>query len=279
MNERRVLVLTGASRGLGEAIAYEAARQGFALVLNARNVPRLMRVAKKTKTFGAPTITITGDIAQPATARRLARATHQAFGRVDVVINNAAIIQPIGPIAQLDPYAWTYNWQVNVLGPVMVVQAMLPMLRASQGRVINISSGAGVKPYPSWAPYATAKAALNHFTRILAAEEPDITALALRPGVVDTDMQRFIREHGARAMPRELYERFLAYREAGRLEDPRNIARVVVALAARAPRAWSGAFLSYDEPRVQALVAEHEKRRPPEEGRPSGEGREGAGIQ
>ncbi|NPA06895.1 MAG: SDR family NAD(P)-dependent oxidoreductase [Chloroflexi bacterium] len=278
MSTLRVLVLTGASRGLGEAIAYEAARQGFALVLNARHTPRLVRVAKKIEAFGVPATIVAGDIALPMTARRLAQAAQQAFGRVDVVVNNAAIIQPIGPIAQLDPYAWTYNWQVNVLGPAMVVQATLPMLRASQGRVINISSGAGVKPYPSWAPYATAKAALNHFTRILAAEEPTITALALRPGVIDTDMQRFIREHGASAMPRELYERFLAYRETGRLEDPRDVARVVVALAARAPRAWSGAFLSYDEPRVQALLAEHEEQRPPEEGRSSGKGRESAGV-
>ncbi|NPA26211.1 MAG: SDR family NAD(P)-dependent oxidoreductase [Chloroflexi bacterium] len=249
-----VVILTGASRGLGEAAAYEAARQGAHLVLNARNAARLRQVAERARDLGAEVLVVPGDIGLPLTARRLVQQTLSHFGRVDAVVNNAAIIQPIGPIAELDPYAWQTNWQVNVLGPAMVVRWALPALREHQGRVVNVSSGAAIKPYPSWAPYATAKAALNHFTRILAAEEPRITTLAFRPGVIDTDMQRFIREHGAEHMPPELYQRFLHYREAGKLEPPERVARALIAVALRAPHAWSGEFVSYDEPRVQALI-------------------------
>ncbi len=250
----RVILITGASRGLGAATAQEAALQGAHLVLNARSAPQLDAVAAACRQHGAQVVTIAGDIGEPETARRMAQAADKAFGRIDAVIHNAGILPPIAPLAQADLAAWETNWRVNLLAAVALLQASLPLLRESRGRAVLVSSGAAIHPYPTWGAYCTAKAALNHLAAVLAAEEPAITALAFRPGIVDTAMQAQIREQGAGVMPPDLHEKFLAYQREGRLQPPEVVARPLVAVALRAPHAWSGEFVAYYEEKVQALL-------------------------
>ncbi len=253
----RVILITGASRGLGAAAALAAAQQGAHLVINARNATKLEAVASTCREHGVQTIAIPGDISEPETSRRMVQAASEAFGRVDAVIHNAAVLSPIAPIAQADLSAWEINWRVNLLAAVALLKESLPMLRESRGRVVLVSSGAAIHPYPTWGAYCASKAALNHLAAVLAKEEPNITALAFRPGIVDTDMQAQIREHGAGVMPPELYEKFLTYKREGRLQPPEVVARPLIAVALHAPHAWSGEFVAYYEDKIQTLLREH----------------------
>ncbi len=255
-HEAQVVVVTGASRGLGMGIALALARMGAGLVLNARDETRLTQVALQAGRLGSQVVTVAGDIAQPETARQLVAAALETFGRLDAVVNNAGVILPIAPVAQAQPEAWERNWRVNLLGPVLLVREALPHLRAQRGRVINISSGAAVRGFPGWGAYCSSKAGLNLFTEVLALEEPEITAIAFRPGIVDTDMQADIRVHGAQGMPEEWHQRFIRYHQEGRLQPPEKIGQMVALLALHAPHEWSGRFLAYYEEPLRSWLQE-----------------------
>jgi len=108
-----------------------------------------------------------------------------------------------------------------------------------------------------WGAYCTAKAAVNHFTRVLAEEEPDVTAIAFRPGVVDTAMQAQIRREGASGMPKEAYARFVDYHEQGDLLPPEVPGCALAVLAFYAPHEWSGSFLPWNDEQVQSLVVRY----------------------
>jgi NAD(P)-dependent dehydrogenase (short-subunit alcohol dehydrogenase family) len=136
----------------------------------------------------------------------------------------------------------------------------LPFLRENLGRVINVSSGAAVRAIAGSAGYCVSKAALNQFNKVLAAEEDEITAIAVRPGVVDTPMQTLVRAEGQTGMPQEVHKAFVRYHEKGELLPPEVPGHTIAVLALHAPNEWSGEFLSWDEDRVQKLVHRFEKR-------------------
>ena len=250
----QTLIITGSSRGLGAAAAQVAARLGMNVVLNARSAGELEAVAQSIRAGGGTAVTVPGDISRLEDCRSVVREAIDHFGRLDALINNAGIIEPIAPIADADPAVWEQNLAINVLGPMMLTQSALPHLRQSQGRVINVSSGAAVNPMPGWSAYCVAKSALNHFNNVLAVEETSVTAIAFRPGVVDTEMQSVIRQEGAGGMPESAHARFVAYHEQGELLPPEVPGMALAILALYAPPEWSGEFIAWDEERVQALV-------------------------
>ncbi len=253
------VIITGASRGLGRATALILARAGASVLLNARSGPDLARLKADIIAAGGRAEFLAGDISQPDMAERLAAAAVLHFGGLDAVINNAGALAPLARIEDSDPDLWRRNLIVNVWAPFALVQAALPHLRkAPQGRVINVSSGAAVRPTPGWSAYCASKAAINMFTAVLAAEEPGITALALRPGVIDTSMQQTLRAQGADAMSPEMYRRYVQLHSQGKLTPPELPARALAALALHAPRAWSGRFIQWDAPEVQELEAAFE---------------------
>jgi NAD(P)-dependent dehydrogenase (short-subunit alcohol dehydrogenase family) len=253
MTNSTVLV-SGASRGLGAATARITAQLGANVALIARSEGDLKAVAEEIQGKGGQSLPLVGDVSQAEDCRRAVAETIGRFGQLDAVVNNAGVLGPIAPIAEGQPEDWEKNWAVNVLGPVLLTQAALPHLRKREGRVVSVSSGAAVKVIPGWAAYCTAKAALNHFTRLLAAEEPSITAIALRPGVVDTAMQALIRRVGAKGMPAEVHDRFVRYHEEGELLPPEAPGCTLAVLALYVPHEWSGAFLPWDNKEVQSLV-------------------------
>lgn len=251
------VIITGASRGLGRATALALARLGAAVLLNARSASDLAHLREEIVSAGGRAEFLAADISLPDTPERLVAAAVLHFGRLDAVINNAGMLSPLTRIADSDPRSWQRNLIVNVWAPFALVQAALPHLRrTSHGRVINVSSGAAVRPVPGWSAYCTSKAAVNMFTAVLAAEEPQITALALRPGVIDTSMQRELRELGADAMPPEEYQRYSRLHNEGMLLPPERPGRALAMLALHAPRAWSGRFIRWDAPEVQELMQE-----------------------
>lgn len=248
-----VVIVTGASRGLGAEIAKEAAGMGAQVVLSARSKDKLEAVASQIRAEGGAALVKAGDVSDYAYCQELVKESVSYFGLLDSLVNNAAILEPIAPISEAEMNDWHYNLAVNLLGPVALIQAALPQLRESGGRIINVSSGVAISVVAGSAAYSAAKAALNHFTRILAVEEPGITALTVRPGVVDTEMQTLIRQEGHKGMPPKTYERFVGYHERGELLPPEEPGRAIAKLALYAPREWSGEFLSWDEQRVQRL--------------------------
>jgi NAD(P)-dependent dehydrogenase (short-subunit alcohol dehydrogenase family) len=249
------LIITGASRGLGAAAARAAAQWGANLVLAARSAGALQALENELD-LPANVLVVAADIGREEDCRAIVRRALDSFDRIDGLVNNAGLIEPLARIADAGLREWERNWQVNLLAPLILTQLALPALRLSAGRVINVGSGAASDILPGWSAYSTAKAALEHLTRILAAEEPQITALNLRPGVVDTPMQAEIRARGRGVMAPANYEHLAGLHQQGRLTPPEAPGRAIARLALSAPHEWSGQTVRWNEDRVKALVAE-----------------------
>ena len=140
--------------------------------------------------------------------------------------------------------------------PPPQIQASLPALRASKGRIILVSSGAAVSAYQGWGCYGATKAVLNHLALTLAVEEPDVTTISLRPGVVDTEMQREIREVHAAHMSEKDREKFSGLKTSGGLLKPEQPGHVIAKLAVGAGKELSGKFLSWNDESLKAFQEE-----------------------
>jgi NAD(P)-dependent dehydrogenase (short-subunit alcohol dehydrogenase family) len=185
----RVAVVTGASQGLGRAIAERLARRGWALVLDARRADRLDDVVAdlwtRTAVIGVP-----GDVTDPAHRHQLVAAAN-FLGRVEAVVNNASTLgaSPLPALvdAPLDVVRRTY--EVNVVAPLALVQELRPHL-AEGAAVVNVTSDAGAEAYEGWGVYGSSKAALEHLSRVLAEEEPGLRVLVVDPGDMRTEMHQ-----------------------------------------------------------------------------------------
>lgn len=193
---RAVAVVTGASLGLGAALAEGLAREGWTLVIDGRDGGALRRQATRLRARlkgpGATVEDVAGDVADPAHRRRLAAAV-AAHGHVDLVVNNASILGP-SPQPSLVGYpldALREVYEVNTLAPVALLQVLTPWLRAAPApRVVNITSDAAVEAYPQWGGYGSSKAALEQLTATWAAEQPWCRVWAVDPGDLRTRLHQ-----------------------------------------------------------------------------------------
>ena len=188
-----VAVITGASRGLGEALARFLAREGWRLLLTARGAERLDAVARELSAGGAEVATVAGDVADPGVRSRV-RSRVDRLGRLDLLVNNASELGPSPRVelAELPGPDLARIFEVNVAAPLAWVQELLPALAASGGLVVNISSDAAVGAYPGWGGYGASKAALDLLTRTLAVElrPRGVAAVAVDPGDLRTAMHQ-----------------------------------------------------------------------------------------
>jgi NAD(P)-dependent dehydrogenase (short-subunit alcohol dehydrogenase family) len=252
--DRPTIIITGASHGIGAAAAVLAAEKGWQVVLSARNRDALEQLAGQVSQRGGSACIVVGDISDYRVCQTIVRQAVQSFGRIDAVINNAGIIGPLSLVADLPPEEWKRTLEVDLLGPVWMCREAVPHLRQTNGRVINISSGAAVHPSPVASAYCAAKAALLHFSKSLSMEEPALTVISFYPGEVDTSMQAEIRARG-RVHPFEgIHDFFMEQYEQKRLLTPEQAARAAVTLALAAPHEWTGEFLQYGEERIQNLI-------------------------
>ena len=250
MPEKRVVIVSGASRGIGAATARWLAKAGAAVTLFARSADGLVAVAKDVQQLGGAALICEGDVSDAGACRAAVAETLERFGRLDAVVNNAGTVEPLAPVSGSDVDRWQYNIAVNLLGPFYLIRAAIDELREHSGRIVNVSSGAATTRIENASAYCAAKAALNHFSRVLAAEEPQVTVVAVRPGVVDTRMQDTIRQKGAGVMSAEQLAYYQNLKTGGRLEKPEVPGRSLAWLALYAPREFSGQFLNYDDPSI-----------------------------
>ena len=192
----KTVMIIGASRGIGAAAAREFAQAGANVALLARSQGAISDLAGE---IGAKAIAIPCNVARYAEMAAAVNATVEAFGSLDVLINNAGVVEPISHLADADPDAWGQVIDVNLKGVFNGMHAVLPQMKAQGGgSVLTISSGAAHGPVEAWSHYCASKAAVHMLTRCLDKEEADhgIRAIGLSPGTVATQMQREIKASG-----------------------------------------------------------------------------------
>lgn len=238
----RVALVTGASRGIGRAIAMELARAGFGVGVNyhSRQDQAEGTVAAITAA-GGEAVALQADVADPQAVDRMFAALDRHFGRLDALVNNAGIGARIESLTAIDDATWRRTLAVNLDGAFYCLRAAVPRLRAAGGgRIVNISSGAAKTGGQIGAHYAASKAGLLALTvkagRELARD--GISVNAVLPSVIETEML------GALAVSPEARERLRAQFPIGRFGRPEEVAQVVRFLIVEAPGYLTGEFLS-----------------------------------
>lgn len=195
----KVIIVTGGSRGIGAAAAAALAREGATVMLTARDGKLAADVAHRIVEAGGRAASITCDVSNYASVEVLVSETEGRFGPVDALINNAGVIEPIATVAESDPAAWARNIEINLIGAYNPIRAVLPrMIKAGGGTIVNVSSGAAIRPLEGWSAYCSAKAGLAMLTRAVLLENTanNIRVFGFQPGTTDTDMQVTIRASG-----------------------------------------------------------------------------------
>ncbi len=234
----RVALVTGASRGIGAAVVVELARLGITPVLAVRNPDAAQAAASAVRACGVEPLVVGCHVEDSSAARAAVAATLDRFGRLDILINNAGVVDPMGPVGAVDVSEWDRAIRINLTGPYVMVDAALDALRASPaGTVINVSTGAAHAPRTGWSAYCSSKAGLVMLTRCLALEwgPEGVAAFGLQPGMVDTDMQTAIRSakvNEVSNVPRE------------QLGRPERAARLIAWLADQRPMDLNGQDLT-----------------------------------
>jgi NAD(P)-dependent dehydrogenase (short-subunit alcohol dehydrogenase family) len=187
-----VAIVTGASRGLGLALAAGLAAAGWRLVVGARGADDLATAVKKIEGAGGDrVVAVPGDVTDAAHRLALVEAAGR-LGGLDLLVNNAGILgpSPQPPLADYPLGALRDVYEVNVVAPLGLIQLALPALRACRGAVVTITSDAAVEAYPGWGGYGSAKAAIEQASRVLAAEEPGLRVWWVDPGDLRTRMHQ-----------------------------------------------------------------------------------------
>lgn len=241
----RVAFVTGAARGIGAAAAVALARRGFAPVLAVRQPDAAREAAAAVRGTGSRCSIVACDVTDLASVRSAIARTLEEFGRLDCVINNAGLIEPIGHLADTDPALWARTLATNLTGAYHVLHEAMPALLHSQGAVVNLSTGAAHTPREGWSAYCTSKAALAMLTRCVAHEygARGIAAYGLQPGLVDTAMQDRIRGSGMNEISRI---------PQSDLAPPEHSAKVVAWLADTRPEDLRGQDLTVNDKQLVA---------------------------
>ena len=189
--ENKVALITGGSRGIGKAVAAAFAREGAKLALCARSADELQQTVAELRGMKAKAQGWPCDVTMESSVKDFVHEAESAFGRIDILVNNAGVMTRPAPMVELEVRKWDYTIAVNLRGPFLVTQAVLPfMLKQKSGSVINVSSTIGRGAYANFVAYATSKWGLEGFTQTLAAElrSSHIRVNSVEPGYVATKL-------------------------------------------------------------------------------------------
>jgi 3-oxoacyl-[acyl-carrier protein] reductase len=224
----KVAIVTGASKGIGAAIAKSLGQAGAAVVVNyASSREGADRVVAEIAAQGGKAIAVQGDVAKADDVRRLFAATKEAFGALDVLVNNAGVFQ-FDPLEAVTEQEFHREFNINVLGTLLATQEALKHFRPAGGSVINVSSIVSTNPVPNSVVYSATKGAVDTITQALAKElgERKIRVNAIAPGGVETEGA-----HSLGIIDSEFQKQMVAQTPLGRFGQPDDIARVAVFLA------------------------------------------------
>lgn len=243
--EGRTVIITGASGGIGAATAHAFAEAGANVVLLAR---REERVAETAGQIGERALAVPCDVARYWEVAAAVKAAVTTFGGVDVLVNNAAVIEPIGHLDELDVEAWSQAVDVNLKGVFHGIRAALPvMLERGQGTILTVSSGAASNPQEGWSAYCASKAGAAMLLRCVDREfgSRGIRAIGLSPGTVATEMQRTISASGINPISRLDWSEHI---------PPEWPARTLVWLAGTAADEFAGQEVSLRDETIRRRV-------------------------
>jgi len=259
--KNKVAIITGGGRGIGRATALALAGAGADVVIVARSRRAIEVVAEEVRASGGQALAIPADVSDPASVDLMVVQTLRASGRIDILINNAGVLAPIGMTWEVPPFIWQRNININLGGVFLCAQAVLPhMIHQDpagdvRGKIINVSSGAADQVVIGWSAYCAAKAGVDQFTRVLAAEVESygITVNSAHPGIVDTQMQSEIRSTSAERFPeRGRFERFY---QMGQLRPPEEAARFLLWLASPFADDLTGQIVRITDEEVRRRIA------------------------
>jgi len=243
----KIALVTGGARGIGEATCHALAAQGARIAVTARTQASAESVAKAVREkHGVDALGLACEMGDSASIGAAVAAVEGGLGPVDILISNAGMVDPIGLIREIDPQAWAGAIEVNLIGPMRMLRALLPgMVARGAGVVVHLSSGAAHNPMEGWSAYCAAKAGLAMLTRSLALEygAAGIRAYGLSPGVIDTGMQATIRASGINRVskiPRE------------NLASPADPARAIAFLCGPGGQPYAGQEIDFRTPEFRA---------------------------
>ncbi len=190
MLEEKVILVTGASQGLGKALALACAEEGAKVVVNSRNEDSIKPVAEQIEEEGAEVLAVAADVSDSGDVQKLIDAAVERFGRIDVLVNNAGVLGPRVAIEEFPEDEWRKVIDANLTGPYLVAKAAIPHI-SEGGSIINLVSGVSVEGRAEWGAYSVSKFGMEGLSQILAAELEDrgIRSNAVDPGGMRTDMR------------------------------------------------------------------------------------------
>ena len=241
----QVVLITGAGRGIGRSIACAFAREGASLALVARSQTEIDQVARELSSSGVHCLARPADVSYRSAAESAVQAVLARFGRLDVLINAAGVYGPIGPLVENNLDDWVQAIEINLLGTLYCLRAVLPhMLSRGTGVVINFSGGGAVSPFPRFSAYSASKAAVVRLTETVAEEVRDrgVRINAIAPGAVNTRLLDQVLVAGQAAGP-EFYAKSLEQKRSGGT-SPEIAAELALFLASPAAAAITGRLIS-----------------------------------
>jgi NAD(P)-dependent dehydrogenase (short-subunit alcohol dehydrogenase family) len=188
--EGKVAVITGASKGLGKALALAYAKEGARVIINARSKGSIHPVAEEVEALGSEVLALAADVSKSADVERLVDAATQRFGKIDVLVNNAGLLGPRVAIEEYPEDEWRRVIDANLTGPFLITKAAIPRMLEGAS-IVNVVSGVSVEGRAGWGAYSVSKFGVEGLTQILAAEleERGIRANAVDPGGMRTEMR------------------------------------------------------------------------------------------
>ncbi|KAL8705880.1 MAG: hypothetical protein Q9201_001028 [Fulgogasparrea decipioides] len=249
----KVIIVTGASRGIGLALSKFLLQkpQSAKIIVVARSKQPLEDLKAQYPTDQVQVLA--SDLSDFSMGEKAVDLAISKWGKLDGMVLNHGVLGPVDRIANNNPKDWRSCFDVNLFSSIAFITAALPHLRKTKGRIVFTSSGAASKHFTGWGAYGCSKAAVEHLAMELSVEEPDVISVSVKPGVVDTEMQRQVRTEHAATQDAKDVELFNTLYNKGALLQPHQPGNVLARLVMVCPQELSGKNLTWDDERLRAF--------------------------